>query len=87
MNFSLSDAQIKTALDTVAATNSHVPAAVKLAGCPAERINPQGFATVLRVIVGQQLSVKAAATIWGRVHTLARETAGPDGYKQRAISR
>jgi DNA-3-methyladenine glycosylase II len=79
-NFALTDPQIRSALDTLAATDSHVAAAVKLVGYPAERINEQGFTTVLRVIVGQQLSVKAAATIWGRVHALAGETAGPDEY-------
>lgn len=80
MNFALTSADIKTALDTLAATDKDVAAAIELVGYPGERTNPEGFNTVLRVIVGQQLSVKAAATIWGRVETLAGETATPADY-------
>lgn len=80
MNFFLSTADIKVSLDALAHTDEDVAKAVALVGYPAERINPQGFNTVLRVIVGQQLSVKAAATIWGRVQALAGETAVPDDY-------
>ena len=81
-NFALRTDDIKTALNTLAKTDTHVAAAVKLVGYPAERINDQGFTTLLRVIVGQQLSVKAAATIWGRVEALAGTAAGPDTYDQ-----
>jgi len=80
MNFALTNADIKIGLDTLAETDSDVAKALELVGYPGERINEQGFSTVLRVIVGQQLSVKAAATIWERVHALAGETAGPDDY-------
>lgn len=80
MNFSLSSSNIKVSLDELAKADKDVAKAVELVGYPAERINPQGFNTVLRVIVGQQLSVKAAATIWGRVQALAGETAVPDDY-------
>jgi len=82
MNFSLSTDDIKVSLDTLARTDKDVAKAVALVGYPAERINPQGFNTVLRVIVGQQLSVKAAATIWGRVQALAGEAATPDEYAE-----
>jgi DNA-3-methyladenine glycosylase II len=80
MNFALDTKDIKTALDALAAVDKDVQAALDLVGYPAERKNPQGFNTVLRVIVGQQLSVKAAASIWGRVQDLAGETATPDDY-------
>jgi len=82
MNFALSASDIKSSLDVLASNDSDVASAVELVGYPEERVNPQGFNTVLRVIVGQQLSVKAAATIWGRVQALAGETAGPDMYAQ-----
>lgn len=66
----------------LAASDKDVAKAIDLVGYPSERINQQGFNTVLRVIVGQQLSVKAAATIWGRVQALAGETAGPEHYAE-----
>jgi len=80
MNFALGTNDIETALDTLAAEDTDVAKAIELVGYPAERSNPQGFNTVLRVIVGQQLSVKAAASIWGRVETLAGENAGPETF-------
>lgn len=39
----------------------------KQAGTPGPRARPPGFATLLRVIVGQQLSTHAAAAIWKRM--------------------
>lgn len=39
----------------------------RVAGTPAPRARKPGFATLLRVIVGQQLSALAAASIWERV--------------------
>jgi len=79
-NFALGNKDIKIGLDTLAAKDTHVAEAIELVGYPQERINPQGFSTVLRVIVGQQLSVKAAASIWVRVQTLAGENAGTKDY-------
>ena len=84
MNFQLSTPHIKTALDTLAQDDQDVAKAIKLVGYPAERVNEQGFNTVLRVIVGQQLSVKAAASIWARVQELAGENSGPDVYAKLA---
>lgn len=80
MNFSLKNPDIMAGLDTLAKTDKDVAKAVSLVGYPSERINPQGFNTVLRVIVGQQLSVKAAASIWARVQALGGETAEPHDY-------
>jgi len=39
----------------------------KAAGTPGPRARPPGFGTLLRVIVGQQLSTHAAAAIWKRM--------------------
>lgn len=41
----------------------------KQAGTPGPRARPPGFGTLLRVIVGQQLSTHAAAAIWKRMET------------------
>ena len=41
-------------------------------GCPEPRIRIPGFATLLRVIVSQQLSTAVAAVIWQRLERLCR---------------
>jgi len=80
MNFKLNNQDIRTSLSGLAKNDPSVAKALELVGYPSERNNPQGFNTLLRVIVGQQLSVKAAATIWGRVEALAGENASPEEY-------
>jgi len=42
-------------------------AALKRVGLPEPRTGTTGYVTLLRAIVGQQVSVKAAAAIWARV--------------------
>lgn len=79
-NFQLNAENIKANLQRLAKTDPDIASAIKRVGFPSDRVNPQGFTVLLRVIVGQQLSVKAAATIWGRVQALAGEHAGPGDY-------
>lgn len=47
-------------------------------GVPEPRFRPHGFATLMRIITSQQLSTKAAASIWSRVEALCGETPAPD---------
>ncbi|WP_286829020.1 MULTISPECIES: DNA-3-methyladenine glycosylase family protein [Kordiimonas] len=79
-DFILTESEIRRRLDLLAKDCPHVAAAVKLVGYPAERRGTQGFQTFMQVIVGQQLSVKAAATIRGRVEALVGDPANPDSY-------
>ncbi|GAA0739037.1 DNA-3-methyladenine glycosylase family protein [Sphingomonas japonica] len=58
--------QLKTALDTLAAREPAFAAALARVGYPPERIRERGYATLLRTIIGQQVSVKAAASIWNK---------------------
>lgn len=44
---------------------------VAAAGMPPPRVRPAGFATLLQIITGQQVSTHAAAAIWRRVEPLA----------------
>lgn len=69
-NHQLSTDAIKGQLDMLSQKDAQIAAAIKLVGFPAERIGEQSFGRFLRVIVGQQLSVKAAATISDRVFAL-----------------
>lgn len=50
--------------------------AVALAGLPPLRRHPPGFAQLLRILIGQQLSVAAAEGIWARV--VAAEMTTPE---------
>jgi DNA-3-methyladenine glycosylase II len=63
----LSAATLKSCLDTLA--RSHGPIADSLAthGYPEPRLRPRGAGTMMRAIVGQQVSTKAAASIWNKL--------------------
>jgi len=52
-------------------------AALKRVGLPEPRLGAPGYVTLLRAIVGQQVSVKAAAAIWARVETATGGAADP----------
>jgi len=56
--------------------DADVARAIGEAGRPPLRRREPGFRTLLRTIVGQQLSIKAAATIWSRLEA-AVEPLGP----------
>jgi len=79
-DFTLSQTAIEQQLDELAGRCRHAAHALDAVGYPAARQGEQGFRTFMRVIVGQQLSVKAAATIRARVEALVSEDAGPDDY-------
>lgn len=79
-NFNLSNNHIRAQLSELAATDAHIKAALELVGFPTERVNEQSFAVFLRVIVGQQLSVKAAASIFARVIAIVGENAAPSAF-------
>ena len=63
----MTTAEVHAAIHDVAAQCPTTAAAVQAVGLPETRAQDQGTNTFLRVICGQQLSVKAAASIWGRV--------------------
>lgn len=59
--------RIEAGLSELAALDPRMGALWKTAGTPATRARKPGYATLLRIIVGQQLSTKAAASIWQRL--------------------
>lgn len=68
MEFQLTRRHIVRALDRLAERDKHIAAALEEVGYPEERrFGEPSFEHFLRIIVGQQLSVKAAATIFGRI--------------------
>jgi len=67
----LDEIRLKAALDRLAALDPDIAAALPVVGLPAPRIRDPGFATLLRIVVAQQISTKAAAAIWARLETAA----------------
>lgn len=63
----LSADDIDTAMEALAARDPRVAAALRRVGLPEPRIRPPGFRTLLRTIVGQQVSVAAAASMWAKL--------------------
>lgn len=59
--------RLKASLDALGAIEPAFGAAIARIGYPEPRIRPRGFETLLRAIVSQQVSIKAAAAILARV--------------------
>ncbi|CDO34128.1 DNA-3-methyladenine glycosylase [Novosphingobium sp. KN65.2] len=69
---------IKLGLDALAAREPGIARALALAGYPEPRIRQRGYATLLRTIVGQQVSVAAAASVWSRLEAMLGTDLPPD---------
>jgi len=65
-------------LDAIAAREPGMARALAIAGYPEPRIRETGYATLLRTIVGQQVSVASAASVWSKLETLLGETIAPE---------
>jgi DNA-3-methyladenine glycosylase II len=63
----ISDACVAEGLDWLAAAEPRFAHARGLTGLPPLRLRDDGFAALLGAIVSQQVSVKAADAIWGRL--------------------
>lgn len=63
----LSAEQLRTSLAAIAATDARLAEAIARAGDPEPRLRPRGPGTMMRAIVAQQVSTKAAASIWNRL--------------------
>jgi DNA-3-methyladenine glycosylase II len=66
----LSAEQLRVSLDALAAAEPAFAAALAQSGYPAPRIRQRGYQTLLRTIVGQQVSVRAADAVWRKLEAL-----------------
>lgn len=66
----LTTQQLSAALDALAAIEPGIATALAVTGYPDARIREPGYATLLRTIVGQQVSVAAAASVWNKLEAL-----------------
>ncbi len=64
---SLSVEQLRRALDALAEVEPAIASALETIGYPPPRIRERGYQTLLRTIVGQQVSVAAANSIWAKL--------------------
>lgn len=69
--------QLKSALDALATQEPAFAAALERAGYPPPRIRDRGYATLLRTIVGQQVSVAAATAVWTKLDAVLGNAEDP----------
>ncbi len=70
----LNAVDLNAGLDALAAREPAFAAALERVGYPAPRVRARGYATLLRTIVGQQVSVKAADAVWRKLEALGDPT-------------
>src|SRR5262249_29370470 len=63
----ISGKRLQRALDHLAASDDDLARAICLVGKPPPRRRPAGFASLLWIIVGQQVSTASADAIWRRL--------------------
>ncbi len=63
----ISAGDLRYSLDALAALEPRIAAALDEVGYPEPRISEPGYQTLLRAIVGQQVSVASAASLWAKL--------------------
>lgn len=75
--------QLREGIDFVASREARLGAALARVGYPEPRIRERGYRTLLRTIVGQQVSVAAAASMWNKLEAELGEDMPPDDLLAR----
>ena len=86
----LSAEQLREHLDALAAREPRFSEAIALAGYPQPRVRARGYETLLRTIVGQQISFKAADSVWAKLATTVGKIENPTALvalPRRSIAR
>src|ERR1700709_237160 len=73
----LSAANLRHAMNALAHFEPAFGRALKTVGMPDPRIYDRGYATLLRTIIGQQVSVSSARTTWQRLDTALGSASDP----------
>ncbi|WP_170005614.1 DNA-3-methyladenine glycosylase family protein [Pseudopontixanthobacter vadosimaris] len=79
----LSAEQLRTGMDAIASREPAMARALAHAGYPPPRISPRGYRTLLRTIVGQQVSVASAASVWAKLELELGAEMNPDDLLSR----
>ena len=75
-------AALNQSIDALCRVEPGFARAVDQFGYPAPRVRTRGYETLLRTIVGQQVSTAAAASVWNRLESLL----GPGCQPQRLLA-
>jgi DNA-3-methyladenine glycosylase II len=70
--------QLRAGVDALGVLEPKMATVVITHGYPEPRIRPRGYETLLRTIVGQQVSVKAAAAVWNKLEASRGDLTNPD---------
>ena len=70
--------ELHASLNFIAEKEPDFARALARTGYPEPRIRPTGYTTLLRTIVGQQVSVAAAASVWAKLEALLGPDMPPD---------
>ena len=81
----LSAERLHTDLDAIAARDENVAAALARVGYPEPRLRERGYKTLLRTIVGQQVSVAAASSMWNKLEAELGEDFTPACLLERDL--
>lgn len=74
----LSAEALRAGIDAAAEREPAFVRVLEAVGYPEPRIRPTGYQTLLRTIVGQQVSVAAAASVWRKLEAELGEGLAPD---------
>jgi len=74
----LDEAALRSALDDLATREAAIADALARIGYPEPRQREPGYSTLLRTIVGQQVSVAAAASMWNKLEAALGPDCAPD---------
>ncbi|MFS0735421.1 DNA-3-methyladenine glycosylase 2 family protein [Sphingomonas sp. 1P06PA] len=88
-------AELRRSLDALATIEPGFAAGLERVGYPDPRVSARGHATLLRTIVGQQVSVASAASVWRKLETAlgdgvpvaALDAATPELLREAGLSR
>ncbi len=73
----LSAEALRTSLDQLAAIEPQFAAALERIGYPEPRSSEPGYGTLLRTIIGQQVSIQSARAIWTKLEAAVGEAGNP----------
>ncbi|MET0372439.1 MAG: DNA-3-methyladenine glycosylase 2 family protein [Sphingobium sp.] len=76
-------AALRNSLDALAALEPGIATAIARSGYPEPRVREPGYETLLRTIVGQQVSVAAAAAVWRKLEAELGEGCAPQTLLSR----
>ena len=80
----LSAEQLREGLDAIADREPRMREAITRVGYPEPRFRDRGYATLLRTIIGQQVSTKAADSIWKKLEAAVGDIQDPAALVARS---